>query len=71
MVAHVARHLTGPDYRWLVPYAGLLGAGVLLVCAIVGRLVVPPAALASGVLVPPPAAPLLALPVLPRAFSAP
>ncbi|EGE46353.1 iron chelate uptake ABC transporter family permease subunit [Streptomyces sp. SID4928] len=51
MVAHVARYLTGPDYRWLVPYAGLLGAGVLLVCDIVGRLVVRPAELESGVVV--------------------
>ncbi|MFD9286892.1 FecCD family ABC transporter permease [Streptomyces sp. NPDC060030] len=51
MVAHVARHLTGPDYRWLVPYAGLLGAVVLLVCDIVGRLVVRPGELDPGVVV--------------------
>ncbi len=51
MVAHVARYLTGPDYRWLVPYAGLLGAIVLLVCDIVGRLVVRPGELDAGVLV--------------------
>ncbi|QOV34279.1 iron ABC transporter permease [Streptomyces ferrugineus] len=51
MVAHVARYLTGPDYRWLVPYAGLLGAVILLVCDIVGRLVVRPGELDAGVLV--------------------
>ncbi|WP_406289996.1 FecCD family ABC transporter permease [Streptomyces sp. NBC_00209] len=51
MVAHVARYLTGPDYRWLVPYAGLLGALVLLVCDIVGRLVVRPGELDAGVVV--------------------
>ncbi|WP_369275538.1 FecCD family ABC transporter permease [Streptomyces sp. R11] len=51
MVAHVARYLTGPDYRWLVPYAGLLGAVILLVCDIVGRLVVRPSELDAGVLV--------------------
>ncbi len=51
MVAHVARYLTGPDYRWLVPYAGLLGAVVLLVCDIVGRLVVRPGELDAGVVV--------------------
>ncbi|MFI0454040.1 FecCD family ABC transporter permease [Actinomadura sp. 6N118] len=51
MVAHVARYLTGPDYRWLVPYAGLLGAVVLLICDIVGRLVVRPGELDAGVLV--------------------
>jgi len=51
MVAHVARYLTGPDYRWLVPYAGLLGAVILLVCDIVGRLVVRPGELEAGVVV--------------------
>ncbi|MDX6762577.1 MULTISPECIES: FecCD family ABC transporter permease [Streptomyces] len=51
MVAHMARHLTGPDYRWLVPCAGLLGAVVLLVCDIVGRLVVRPGELDAGVVV--------------------
>ncbi|MER5301182.1 iron ABC transporter permease [Streptomyces lasiicapitis] len=51
MVAHVARYLTGPDYRWLVPYAGLLGAVVLLVCDIVGRLVVRPSELDAGIVV--------------------
>lgn len=51
MVAHVARYWTGPDYRWLVPYAGLLGAVVLLVCDIVGRLVVRPGELEAGVVV--------------------
>ncbi len=51
MVAHVARRLTGPDYRWLVPYAGLLGAIVLLVCDIAGRLVVRPGELDAGVVV--------------------
>ncbi|CAM5535907.1 iron ABC transporter permease [Streptomyces violaceorubidus] len=51
MVAHVARYLSGPDYRWLVPCAGLLGAVVLLVCDIVGRLVVRPGELDAGVVV--------------------
>ncbi|NUT11025.1 MAG: iron ABC transporter permease [Nonomuraea sp.] len=49
MVAHVARFLTGPDYRWLVPCAGLLGAVVLLVSDIVGRLVTRPGELQAGV----------------------
>ncbi|MFD4632837.1 FecCD family ABC transporter permease [Streptomyces sp. NPDC058284] len=51
MVAHVARYQTGPDYRWLVPYAGLLGGVVLLVADIVGRLVVRPGELEAGVVV--------------------
>ncbi|GGP13315.1 iron ABC transporter permease [Nonomuraea glycinis] len=51
MVAHVARYLTGPDYRWLVPYAGLLGAVILLGCDMVGRVVVRPGELAAGIVV--------------------
>lgn len=51
MVAHVARYLTGPDYRWLVPCAGLLGADVLLVCDIAGRVVAPPGELEAGIVV--------------------
>ncbi|MEU2721516.1 FecCD family ABC transporter permease [Streptomyces smyrnaeus] len=51
MVAHVARYLTGPDYRWLVPYAAVLGAVVLLVSDIAGRLVVRPGELDAGVVV--------------------
>ncbi len=51
MVAHVARWFTGPDYRFLVPYAGLLGAIVLLLCDITGRLVVRPAELQAGMVV--------------------
>ena len=51
MVAHIARWLTGPDYRWLVPYAGLLGAAVLLISDIAGRLVVRPAELQAGIVI--------------------
>lgn len=51
MVAHIARYVTGPDYRWLVPYAGLLGAAVLLVCDVVGRVVARPGELQAGIVV--------------------
>ncbi|HUQ56044.1 iron ABC transporter permease [Lentzea sp.] len=51
MVAHIARWLTGPDYRFLVPYAGLLGALVLLVGDMAGRLVVRPAELQAGIVI--------------------
>lgn len=49
VVPHLARAVTGPDYRWLVPYAGLLGAAVLLVADVVGRLVVRPGELQVGI----------------------
>ncbi|MFD4669051.1 FecCD family ABC transporter permease [Lentzea sp. NPDC058450] len=51
MVAHLARWFTGPDYRWLVPYAGLLGAALLLLGDIAGRLVVRPGELQAGIVI--------------------
>lgn len=39
IVPHVARTLSGPDYRRLVPVAGLLGAILLLLADVAGRLV--------------------------------
>ena len=51
MVAHIARWITGPDYRWLVPYAGLLGAIVLLFSDVAGRLVARPAELQAGIVI--------------------
>lgn len=38
VVPHMARAVTGPDYRWLVPFAGLLGAVLLLLADVAGRL---------------------------------
>lgn len=36
---HAARAVTGPDQRWLVPCAGLIGAAVLLLADTLGRVV--------------------------------
>ena len=49
VVPHVARHFAGVDYRWLVPYAGLLGGILLLVADVVGRVVVRPGELQVGI----------------------
>jgi iron complex transport system permease protein len=48
VVPHVARAITGPDHRWLLPYAALLGAVLLLVADVVGRVLVRPAELPVG-----------------------
>jgi iron complex transport system permease protein len=37
VVPHLARAATGPDHRWLLPAAGLLGAVLLLVAEIMAR----------------------------------
>lgn len=49
VVPHVARALAGPDHRWLIPYAALLGAALLLLTDVVGRLVLRPAELQVGI----------------------
>jgi len=36
---HVARFVCGPDYRWVVPYSGLIGAIVLTLADILGRVI--------------------------------
>ncbi len=48
VVPHVARVITGPDHRWLLPYAGLLGAVLVVLSDVVGRLLVRPAELPVG-----------------------
>jgi len=48
---HLARFLVGVDYRWVLPYAAILGA-ILLVCAdIAGRVVLRPLELPVGITV--------------------
>ncbi|WP_433561176.1 FecCD family ABC transporter permease [Nocardia sp. CA-151230] len=49
IVPHLARALTGPDYRWLLPFSGLLGALVLLLADTAGRLIARPGELQAGV----------------------
>lgn len=49
VVPHVARSLTGPDYRWLLPCAGLLGAILMLVADVTGRVVMSPGELPVGI----------------------
>ncbi len=48
-VPHVARALVGPDYRWIVPYSIVMGATLLLVGDVIGRVVAPPGELEVGV----------------------
>jgi iron complex transport system permease protein len=48
-IPHAARAITGPDYRWILPYSAVLGAILLLAADIVGRVVVSPNELRVGV----------------------
>ncbi|MCW2742554.1 MAG: fepD [Blastococcus sp.] len=48
VVPHVARAITGPDHRWLLPYSGLLGAVLLLAADVLGRVLARPGELPVG-----------------------
>jgi iron complex transport system permease protein len=49
MVPHVVRSFTGPDLRWILPYAALLSPVLLLGADVVGRIVARPAELQVGI----------------------
>jgi iron complex transport system permease protein len=48
-VPHIARALTGPDYRWILPYGAVLGPTLLLAADIAGRVVARPSELQVGI----------------------
>ncbi|MFF1378072.1 FecCD family ABC transporter permease [Streptomyces sp. NPDC058308] len=49
MVPHIVRSFTGPDMRWILPYAALLSPVLLLGADVVGRVVARPAELQVGI----------------------
>ena len=49
VVPHLARAATGPDHRWLLPAAGLLGAVLLLAADVLGRVLARPGELQVGI----------------------
>lgn len=49
VVPHVARIITGPDYRWILPYSMVLAPTLLLASDVVGRIVVRPGELQVGI----------------------
>ncbi|GGV41683.1 FecCD family ABC transporter permease [Streptomyces griseoflavus] len=49
MVPHVVRSFTGPDLRWILPYAAILSPVLLLGADVLGRIVARPAELQVGV----------------------
>lgn len=48
-VPHAARAITGPSYRWILPYSAVLAPILLLAADIVGRVVAPPGELQVGI----------------------
>ncbi|KUO16289.1 FecCD family ABC transporter permease [Streptomyces dysideae] len=49
MVPHVVRSFTGPDLRWILPYAAILSPVLLLGADVLGRLVARPSELQVGI----------------------
>jgi iron complex transport system permease protein len=49
-VPHVARAITGPDYRWILPYSMVLGPLLLLGSDILGRIVARPGEIQVGII---------------------
>lgn len=49
VVPHLVRSITGPDYRWILPYAAIGGATLLTYADILGRLVARPGELQVGI----------------------
>ncbi|MFI5835709.1 FecCD family ABC transporter permease [Micromonospora sp. NPDC051300] len=49
VVPHVARIITGPDHRWLLPYAMMLAPLLLLLADVLGRIVARPGEVQVGI----------------------
>ncbi|WP_327716232.1 iron chelate uptake ABC transporter family permease subunit [Streptomyces sp. NBC_00490] len=49
MVPHVVRSFTGPDLRWIMPYATVLSPVLLLGADVIGRIVARPSELQVGI----------------------
>ncbi|MEU2733584.1 iron chelate uptake ABC transporter family permease subunit [Streptomyces griseoviridis] len=49
MVPHIVRSFTGPDLRWILPYATILSPVLLLGSDVVGRIVARPSELQVGI----------------------
>jgi len=50
MVPHVVRSFTGPDLRWILPYATILSPVLLLGADVIGRVVARPSELQVGII---------------------
>lgn len=50
VIPHIARLITGPDQRWLLPWSAVLGALLLTTADIAGRVVLPSSELEVGII---------------------
>nr|WP_050934242.1 iron chelate uptake ABC transporter family permease subunit [Arthrobacter globiformis] len=50
VVPHAVRSLTGPDYRWILPFSAVLAPALLLVSDVVGRVILLPGEVPAGIM---------------------
>jgi iron complex transport system permease protein len=48
-IPHIARAITGPSYRWILPYSALMAPMLLLGADVIGRIIVAPGELQVGI----------------------
>jgi iron complex transport system permease protein len=49
-IPHVARAITGPDYKWVLPWSLVLAPILLLVSDVVGRIIARPGEIQVGII---------------------
>ena len=52
IIPHIVRFLIGVDYRWILPYSAILGAIIMLLADLCGRLIIQPSELPVGLVMP-------------------
>jgi iron complex transport system permease protein len=50
VVPHAVRFLTGPDYRWILPFSLVLAPALLLTADVIGRVVLLPGEVPAGIM---------------------
>lgn len=50
VIPHAVRALTGPDYRWILPFSAVLAPVLLLTADIIGRVVLLPGEVPAGIM---------------------
>ncbi|MFE4836643.1 FecCD family ABC transporter permease [Arthrobacter sp. NPDC056691] len=50
VVPHAVRSLTGPDYRWILPFSAVLAPALLLASDVAGRVVLLPGEVPAGIM---------------------
>jgi iron complex transport system permease protein len=50
VIPHVVRMFAGVDYRWILPYSAVLGAAMLVLSDLIGRMAVRPLEMPVGIM---------------------